>query len=322
MVDIRRSHEQLGPRLFPPPPPGFDPVRASDEDLQRYGFPRRPHAVEDAAGLRHWRALVSEVTTVISPVFGPLPADQVTSVNETGPDIDPTPLPSFGTEGNWAGCVAFHEPNNTVTAVSGSWIVPNMGTVAGQQPPFICASWIGIDGFTYRDNPTPISLVQAGTTRLISTLPWADLTYAWFEWVPQGPRMIENFPVSPGDNVHCDIVLLSPVEASFHLFNRTSTAMTSFTWNAPANVAANGATAEWIVELPEAAPGGRRNSLGRYVSVLFDNCTAKLRSGRAITPKSGDLITMVNGSDAITSQPVVFTDNTFKVDFFDGIAAE
>jgi hypothetical protein len=43
---------------YPEPPPGFDPLTASDKDLTRYGFPPRPDARKAPESYRHWRSLV------------------------------------------------------------------------------------------------------------------------------------------------------------------------------------------------------------------------------------------------------------------------
>jgi hypothetical protein len=45
------------------PPPGFDPLMASDEQLERYGFPPRPVAPKASEAYRHWQALVSVLRT-------------------------------------------------------------------------------------------------------------------------------------------------------------------------------------------------------------------------------------------------------------------
>jgi Peptidase A4 family len=310
MVDNRKTHDQLGIGVFEPPPRGFDPVRASDEELRRHGFPPRPDAVTEPARLRRWESVVSQVQTIILPEFAPIPVGQ----QVTGPDVGPpVPPPTFGSLDNWCGVVAFHGLNDPVKEVSGSWTVPNMTAVAFQHRPFICASWIGIDGFTYHDNPDGSGPVQAGTTRLITSglVSW-DLTFAWFEWIPAAPQAISNFPVVPGDIVSCDIVLNTPTEASIHLVNLTNLTMTAFT---KTGVAAKGSSAAWIVEKPDVDPPGQPLQLGRFVSVFFDHCRAKLQSGHVVEAATGALITMIDGQDNVIAEPLVLGDETFKVDF-------
>ena len=43
---------------YPEPPPGFDPLVASEKEVARYGFPPRPDARKAPESYRHWRSLV------------------------------------------------------------------------------------------------------------------------------------------------------------------------------------------------------------------------------------------------------------------------
>jgi hypothetical protein len=56
---------------FPLPPKGFDPLKASAQDLQRYGFPRRPDAVTEAHASSKWVKAFSQYPqfTHITPEF-------------------------------------------------------------------------------------------------------------------------------------------------------------------------------------------------------------------------------------------------------------
>ncbi len=65
-----KSPEELGVRLYPSPPRGFDPVRAGDRELLEYGFPSRPDAVSQPAAYAMWSRVTSPSITRIEPVFG------------------------------------------------------------------------------------------------------------------------------------------------------------------------------------------------------------------------------------------------------------
>ena len=52
------NHAEQAVVTYPQPPPGFDPLMASDKQLARYGFPPRPDARGAPESYRHWRSLV------------------------------------------------------------------------------------------------------------------------------------------------------------------------------------------------------------------------------------------------------------------------
>jgi len=79
-----------------PPPAGFDPLSATTDQLQCYGFPRRP---TDARGLAVWTTAMSHALHYVDPQPGSLPGDT-------------RPLPAPATvlgnlNSTWAGYVAF-----------------------------------------------------------------------------------------------------------------------------------------------------------------------------------------------------------------------
>jgi hypothetical protein len=47
-----------GLTTYPEPPPGFNPLTASDTELRRYGFPPRPDVKKTPEAYRQWRKLV------------------------------------------------------------------------------------------------------------------------------------------------------------------------------------------------------------------------------------------------------------------------
>jgi len=318
----RRTHEELGIRLFEPAPPGFAPITASAEELLRYGYSPRPDSERHPKRYRQWRSVVSQITSVVLPQFATVP---VVSAVASGQGHQ-GPFPTSGHSSDWAGIAVFPDFYDRIDAVFGRWTVPNLKPVASEQPPFICSSWIGIDGFAAGNNPVPTSLVQVGTTRLltggtIGGLFGADLTFPWFEWVPAGPTTITNLPVWPGDVMNCELLLTSSTEATIHLTNLTSGVSTSFVKFAPAHTEAAGICAEWIVELPEGSVNGHPLQLGRYGSVYFSDSFAATRGGKSLHPGSGDLLTMVNAFSSPLSMPTALGDTALKVDFSAGGSA-
>jgi hypothetical protein len=336
----RKTPEELGVRLFEPAPEGFDPVEASASELRQYGYPARPDAGADPGRYQRWRQMV-ESTSIIAPEFAVLPIPPVGPINP-----GPVPFPAQGTSANWAGVVAYPQPSappydDPVTLVEGEWTVPDISAPAPANNPgaWVCATWIGIDGWM-GDNPAPVPLLQAGATHIVynyyawiqnypggfPTLEWFSerQTFAWFEWVPAYPdpdkkypaRVITNVAVSPGDGIWCQIETDSPTgatQADVHLTNQTTGVGTVLTVTAPPDTAVLGNTAEWIVELPQDSYNGWPYQLGRYDSVYFDNCRVQSRSGTAFAANQGELVTLLDATGHRISEPSAMTDHLIKV---------
>src|SRR5437762_3371450 len=95
-----------------------------------------------------------------------------------GPRSSRVPANS-ATSTNWCGYVAeknFSTPTkNSVSAVSGSWIVPKLVSTPSNS---YCAIWVGIDGYS---SPT---VEQIGTSH--NWINGAQQNYTWFEMYPNG----------------------------------------------------------------------------------------------------------------------------------------
>jgi hypothetical protein len=265
---------------------------------------------------QRWKQVVSRSTSIIEPRFA------VSPVVPVGPDNPGTePFPDRGTSGNWAGVVAYPPNfNDPVTSVAGQWTVPHVSAPKADDSAYICATWIGIDGWQ-PENTARIPLLQAGTTQLVHPIFFGPLTWPWWEWVPADPITIMDFAVSPGDFMSCEIRAGSPsgaTEAAIHLANLTTGVATSFAVAAPPETQLSGYCAEWIVEIPTATALGLPLKLARYASVYFDNCHAQSRSGRVFSASPGELVTMVNADNYPISQPTIVGDYLVRVDWESG----
>ena len=158
--------------------------------------------------------------------------------------------PPLYTSKNWAGYAAesdFSNPvSNSVTAVSGSWIVPAVtpATKAGGQFSD-CVAWVGIDGF---DNNT---VEQAGTASYIldGTTP---VYAAWYEMYPAGMVTLTNrkYKVSRGDSVTASVQYDLPNYPDQFLLSITdNTSGWTFSISETSSVASR-TSAEWIAEAP------------------------------------------------------------------------
>jgi hypothetical protein len=246
--------------------------------------------------------------------------------------IDPGtgPFPTSDYSQFWAGSVAFPQNyDDVVTAVAGTWTVPDVIAPAPGAGAYMCATWIGIDGWQLPGNTAPLEILQAGTTRLIgaayqdtadgAVLVPFNATWAWWEWYPGDSCPITNFTVSPGDLMHCTISPVSATEAAIFLLNKTTGISTPFMVTAPAGVQLFGYCAEWILEVRfDQTVLGLPLQLAEYGSVYFDDCTAQTRSGAVLSAGPGELLTMINADNYAISNTTPVADTLIRVDWASG----
>ena len=187
---------------------------------------------------------------------------------------------SAKTSPNWSGYVAatnFSQPQpnsviDSVTKVSGSWIVPTVTASTGST---YSAVWVGIDGW---GNST---VEQDGTSE--NVIDGKPVYYAWWEMYSSGMQQpsqrIFSMTVVPGDTItasvqyitsgahagqfHLSIVDNSQPNDSFSIYASSSQ------YQSPL---AQRSSAEWIVEAP--GVGGSLSQLADFSPVTFTNASA------------------------------------------------
>lgn len=70
---VATVYEVPGLRLFTPPPPGLDPLRARDRELLVHGYPARPHTQRHLELHAHWTTVLSRPMTVITLQLAAMP---------------------------------------------------------------------------------------------------------------------------------------------------------------------------------------------------------------------------------------------------------
>ena len=192
--------------------------------------------------------------------------------------VSPTPSPNPNPGPNWSGYVAAtnltYQQANSVTAVSGSWVVPmvtgpSSGTTAS------CV-WVGIDGDGIDGNS---NVEQVGTAE--NVVNGRPEYFAWWEMYSirgQPQQTITGLTVTPGDSITASVqyitsgtyagqFYLSIVDNSrneyFSTYETSSQTQTSL---------AQRSCAEWIVEATTV--GGSIATLPNFGSVTFTNATA------------------------------------------------
>ena len=185
---------------------------------------------------------------------------------------------------NWAGYAA---TGGTFTAVSGTWMVPN---VSAGSTPAADATWVGIGGVSSTD------LIQAGTD---ATVQGGQVTYtAWVETLPQASQTVP-LTVSAGDSVSVSIT--QQPDTTWQIRIRDATTGQSYQKNV--TYASSRSSAEWVEESPVA---GRRLllPLDNFGTVTFTGATT-VEDGqqRTIAQAGGQSITMYNASQQPLAQP-------------------
>jgi Peptidase A4 family len=279
---------------FPLPPEGFDPLAAAPEELERYGFPRRPDHQQMPHEAAKWVTAFRRYPRLqhITPEFRPLEhrhdLNKRTKKGTEG-EVNATSL-------NWSGSVLFIGSGDSFTWIYGSWTVQHVYQSPVTGGTEYSSAWLGLDGDGSGD------VMQAGTETD------SDGTcYAWFEWFPNFSIAISNFPVVPGDVVSLLLCATSPTTAFASMGNLTAEYYTSFSFSAPPGTSLAGNCAEAVVERP--GVNGQLAELPRYGEVFFDDTTAYSANGVAYPIGLGTPISMV-ADDGVT----VISAPTFEAD--------
>jgi Peptidase A4 family len=243
------------------PPAEFNPLTASDAELEQWGFPPRP-STEDAAAYGRWEKIATAKRVTPKLTFTNIyhgPAQNV----KIGPPIKNA---TSTTSSNWSGYVVagangLFTPNNS--DVFSVWIVP--AAHQASSPP-TCTStwvyssqWVGFDGWGSGD------VLQAGTEADANCS--STSYYFWYEWYPFAETRI-SLPVGPGDVAQVTVTYktTSP-HGQAVILNLTTGQSSVISFNPPSGTNYVGNSAEWIMERPTI--NGSLPDLSNYVYDLF-----------------------------------------------------
>lgn len=213
-----------------------------------------------------------------------------------------------GTSTNWSGYASATNIDNpaqdTVTGVTGTWIVP---TLKATSEDTYTAIWVGIDGFS------STTVEQLGTEH-----DWSNGTqqnYAWFEMYPNPSYQINGFPLNVGDVIEAEVNYQGSKEFQLSLVNHTQNRYTVIPGKRTKSTVAKRSSAEWIVEAPyssEVLP------LSDFQQVAFTNCTATINGktgGIANKGWQADALTMESSTGVVKAVPSALSsdDQSFTV---------
>ncbi|MDR3646152.1 MAG: G1 family endopeptidase [Candidatus Babeliales bacterium] len=174
---------------------------------------------------------------------------------------------------NWCGYGALtnlvNPVVNSVSQVSGYWIVPQLSPSKGQT---FSSAWVGIDGFV---SPT---VEQTGTEH--DWINGKQFNYAWFEMYPLAEdRMgLMNFPVDIGDLISGMVSYLGNSIFMISLTNHTKKVFTIIPTKYTTSSVAKRSSAEWIIEAPCCTFSGDILPLAHFNKINFYNCTATINN--------------------------------------------
>ena len=201
---------------------------------------------------------------------------------------------------NWSGYGAatnLSSPaSGSVTAVSGSWVVPTV-TGSGRGTNY-SAAWVGIDGLS------DSTVEQIGTEQDVSN--GTAQYYAWWEMYSSGngqpEQEITGLTIKPGDSISASVKYTG--SGNFVLSISDSTKKESFTTtqntSSVQSPTASQSSAEWIVEAPSV--GGGQSSLADFGTITFTNASATIDSVTGPIDDSSwqnEAIEMVNSRDSL-----------------------
>jgi hypothetical protein len=249
---------------FEKPPADFSLRSARPQDLLRYGFPAAPsHPLLKRLHSLGIARLANRLKWV-EPSFAVLS----NKGHGFGRRRQATGAQIFD---NWCGVQVSSPARDSISWVTGSWVVPNVSVPTDKCDHYSC-HWVGIDG-----NGSTEPLFQAGVECDV-TGGGAREFYAWYEWLPDNATqvMIKGIKVQAGDYVTaivCSDSGAGSTSGTVYFTNSTSGEYTSFRPTAP-NSALLGSTAEWISEVTEEGGVIDSESLADFGEVYFGSALA------------------------------------------------
>jgi hypothetical protein len=261
--------------MAPAPPPGFNPLTASNSDLQKYGFPLNPGA--DARAQEMWKkaVLAPRVKAALGPVkyrieHRNLATKQISKqeISNLGVPSASTVAPSSATywdSPTWCGV----ESAQYYTRVIGWWMFP-WAYADQQHRPSYESSWVGLGGDESNGSNTVVqgvsqSFVNADGSGYYGLV--AEIYNNGQDW----QQAVPGISYQPGDLIYCDVSVSYtvvggvPVCDAYYYFYDDATNQAAGIYGTCANYSNVSSSAEWISE----RPGGDNT---QYLDCYNDRC--------------------------------------------------
>jgi hypothetical protein len=232
------------------PPEGFEPLTATDQELQKWGFPPRP---SNAAGMERWDELVG----------GYKEAHYHAACRQT----DKAKAHSYLGEAepsNWSGYEDVASNQRKWHGVFGRFYQPtNHGSCSTAAR---VASWVGLGGDP--NYPGGERFFQAGTETRAS-----GYTQGWIEWYsanhnfyyePMTYKGGEQFVIEQGNYIRMSIYYNYELEIYYVYITNDHTGETELFEGHISRAFYDGGTAEWVDEAPGELPLLNFKEIGWY----------------------------------------------------------
>jgi hypothetical protein len=287
------------------PDPGFNPLTASDQELEKFKLPPRPNAESSPHAFGNWRRAMSpplhfipnaELQTLVKDLKN-LFRIAVRRRQRPQQASDSAELSN-----NWSGAYIRDDLGETYNLIQGTWMVPRPYPPPPHIPggpwshgDFTASVWIGLDGH----EGGSLSLPQIGTTQKVcvaaDTSNLADLKVkvtAWWEWwykddpnAHQIDLSTSVFPVQTGEVICAQLDVLNPTKVRAFFKNQSSglvyppfdlTEPPVTVQNPAGPVKVEGQTAEWIVERQTKQKSPDLLPFCNFGAVMFTGCNAQV----------------------------------------------
>jgi Peptidase A4 family len=300
------------------PAAGFNPLTASDEELQYNGFSPRPDQNANPKAYALWAKAMSRAKTRVEPVLEQTnifhgPAQIKKNANPTA--VESNSLLALQQESNtlyssnWSGYVDLSGATSYNSSTTFYYTVNEMVVPVAQQSGCTGgwaygSAWNGIDGWGSGD------VLQAGFEfdAYCSGSTRSAYYSTWYEWYPYGEVRVSSVPIVPGDDMFVEVWHTSSTQGYALVENLTTGTYFEVGFTAYPGHPLIGNSAEYIVEAPTV--GGSLATMVDYTALPFWDTYAYTEAGAFYDAANGNAVDMEPGS-TILSYPQYFGPESF-----------